>query len=217
MQEEVEIPPGYAMVGPKKIMMGVNTQLPRIGRQESMFRQGQGFQPAPGGAGLGQVRLRGQGGAFDRSAFIGQPAPSQIFMAQAPGKPPAGTSPEFSPVNDDQEVQRHPAMRLAWGKLKKKDAQQLAEDLADVIARMREKGIPPGMVAQIQTRLAYFSKSAQEGQEIEITEHEVQKMEAEILQLEEAEAATSPDGASSWLIAVSAAVGLGLLIDFLSD
>lgn len=211
MQEEVEIPPGYAMVGPKKIMMGVNTQLPRIGRQESMFRQGQGFQPAPAGAGLGQVRLRGQGGAFDRSGFIGQPVPSQIFMAQAPGKSPANT-----PVSDDQEVQRHPAMRLAWGKLKKMDAQQLSEQLADIIARMREKGIPPGMVAQIQTRLAYFSKSAQEGQEIEITEHEVQKMEAEILQLEEAEAAAPQDGSSGWLIAVGAAIGLGLLIDAIS-
>lgn len=107
-------------------------------------------------------------------------------------------------------------MRLSWGRLKKKDADQLAKALADVIARMREKGILPGMVAQIQARLANFAGNAQETQDIEITENEVQRMEAEILTLEEAEAATPSDGSPNWLIAVGAAIGLGLLIDAIS-
>lgn len=118
------------------------------------------------------------------------------------------------PPSEDQEVKRHPAMRLAWGKLKKLDAQQLADQLADVIARMRAKGIPPGMVAQIQARLANFAQSAPETAEVEITEHEVQRMEAEILALEEAEAQTSEAPSTNWLIAVGAAIGLGLLIDW---
>jgi len=214
-EEKVEIPHGYAMVGPKR-MMGANTQVPRFERQESMFRQGQGFQPAPGGAGLGQVRLHGQ-----RDTFPGQLPPSQVLMAQAPVKPPKTTTavepPSIAPEPlDDQGVQRHPAMRLAWGKLKKKDAQELATALADVIARMRAKGIPPGMVAQIQARLANFSATAPETADVEITEHEVQRMEAEILSLEEAEAQSAPDGSANWLIAVGAAIGLGLLIDAIS-
>lgn len=71
------------------------------------------------------------------------------------------------------------------------------------------------MVAQIQARLANFSATAPETADIEITEHEVQRMEAEILALEEAEAPESSNG-SNWLIAVGAAIGLGLLIDALS-
>lgn len=221
MQEEQEIPSGYAMVGPRK-MMATNTRLPRIERGESMFRQGQGFQPAPNGAGLGQVHLHKRGGAFDRPAFVGQLLSSQVEMAQASVKPqtstPSTSQPSMTPLPlDEQEVKRHPAMRLAWGRLKKKDAQELAAALADIIARMRAKGIPPGMVAQIQARLANFAASAQEGQEIEITEHEVQRMEAEILSLEEAEAKTAPDGSPNWLIAVGVAIGIGLLIDLIAD
>lgn len=105
---------------------------------------------------------------------------------------------------------------MAWGRLKKMDAQQLSEALADVIERMRGRGIIPGMIAQIQARLANFAGSAQENQDIEITEHEVQRMEAEILALEEAETAAPSGGSPNWLIAVGAAIGLGLLIDAIS-
>jgi len=163
---------------------------------------------------------------MERPAPVGQLPTSQISMAQAPAKVPV-TTPTAQPTTtppphasetsqDEKEVVRHPAMRLSWGRLKKKDAGELADALADVIARMRGKGIPPGMVAQIQARLANFSMNGQENQDIEITEHEVQKMEAEILALEEAEAATPSDGSPNWLIAVGAAIGLGLLIDAIS-
>ena len=223
MEEKVEIPPGYAMVGPKKRMMGQNTQLPRFDRQDSMFRDGRSFQPAANSAGLGQVRLHMRGGSFDRPAFVAQQIPAQPEMGQpAPSTlPPKQSLPEPKPTPPDQasepEVQRHPAMRLAWGRLKKKDAGELADALAEIIARMRAKNIPPGMVAQIQARLANFAATGQENADIEITEHEVQRMESEILALEQAEGATPPDNSTSnWLLAVGAAIGLGLLIDAIS-
>src|SRR4029079_4764469 len=120
------------------------------------------------------------------------------------------------PTIADKEVKRHPAMRLAWGRLKKKDAAELAQALAEVISRMRAKGIPPGMVAQIQARLSNFAATAPETADVEITEHEVQRMEAEILALEEVEAAPACDGDSNWLMPVGAASGVGLLIDWVS-
>jgi len=213
-EEKPPIPPGYALVGPKK-MIGQNVQLPRLDRQDSMFRDGRTFQPASN-SGLGPVRLHMAGGAFNRPQYVAQQIPTvEMGQTVAPPKiepPPTGVPPTIS----DQEVKRHPAMRLAWGRLKKKDAAELAKALAEVIARMRAKGIPPGMVAQIQARLANFAATAPETADVELTEHEVQRMEAEILVLEEAEAAPASDGNSNWLIAVGAAIGLGLLIDWVS-
>lgn len=214
------------MVGQKKNMMGSNVQLPRLDRGDSMFRDGRTFQPAPN-SGLGQVRLRMPvRNPFDRplmghQVVMGQqqqttttaPAPTLT-----PPPPKEQVLPPKASETAEEQVKRHPAMRLAWGKLKKLDAKALADQLADVIARMHAKGIPPGMVAQIQARLANFAADPKQapGAEVEITEHEVQKMEQEILSLEEAEA--QPEGGSpNWLIAVGAAVGLGLLIDWLSD
>lgn len=220
-EEKVQIPPGYAMVGPKK-MMGQNVQLPRLDRQDSMFRDGRTFQPAPN-SGLGPVRLHMAGSAFNRPQYVGQRIPTVEMGQTLPPKqevlPPKTEPPPTGvpPTTPGQEVKRHPAMRLAWGRLKKKDAAELAQALADVIARMRAKGIPPGMVAQIQARLANFAATAPETADVEVTEHEVQKMEDEILVLEEAESKTPESGGSAnWLIAVGAAIGLGLLIDALS-
>jgi hypothetical protein len=208
-EEKEEIPPGYALVGPKK-MMGANMQLPRFDRQESMFRQGRSFQPAAN-AGLGQLRLRMpvQDGVFDRQQFVGQT--SRISLAQAPSQ--TETAPPVAPPAG-QGVRRRPAMRVAWGRLKKMDAQQLADLLAQVLERMKAKGIPPGMVEKIQARLAAFSASAPATETVEITELEVQQMDAEILALEEAEA---KDEATPWIIATGAAIGLGLLFSWLSD
>lgn len=210
------------MVGPKK-MIGQNVQLPRLDRQDSMFREGRTFQPAPN-TGLGPVRLHMAGGAFNRPQFVGQAVYVEMGQTYTPPKqtvepPPKQTPPppaDMQETTEDRGVQRHPAMRLAWGRLKKKDAAELAAALADVIARMRAKGIPPGMVAQIQARLANFAATAPEAADVEITEHEVQRMEAEILALEEVEAAPASGGNSNWLIAVGAAIGLGLLIDWVS-
>jgi hypothetical protein len=217
-EEKEEIPPGYALVGPKKTM-GANMQLPRFDRQESMFRQGRSFQPAPS-AGLGQLRLRMpvQGGVFDRQQFVGQVqsmptlAP-RVALSQAHRPDPGWDKTEMAPPAG-QGVRRRPAMRIAWGRLKKMDAQQLADLLAQVLDRMKAKGIPPGMVEKIQARLAAFSASAPATETVEITEPEVQQMDAEILALEEAEA---KDDATPWIIATGAAIGLGLLFSWLSD
>jgi len=222
MEEEKHIPPGYAMVGPRKAM-AQNVQLPRLDRQNSMFREGRTFQPAQNSP-LGPVRLHMQGGAFNRPQFVGQQIPTVEMGQNNPPKevlppktepPPTGVPPPGTQPSD-QEVKRHPAMRLAWGRLKKKDAAELAQSLADVIARMRAKGIPPGMVAQIQARLANFAATAPEAADVEVTEHEVQRMESEILALEEAEGASTSGSNYNWLIAVGAAIGLGLLIDAVS-
>lgn len=213
-EEKVEIPPGYAMVGPKRNVMGQSVQLPRFDRQ---LQEGRSFRPAMNSE-LGPVRLHLQGAAFNRPQFVGQQIPAPVEMAQAlPPKPPKEPPPEMKPETTAQGVQRHPAMRLAWGRLKKKDAKELADALAEVIARMRAKNIPPGMVAQIQARLANFAATAPDTADVEITQYEAQRMESEILVLEEAEG-TSPQGggSSNWLIAVGAAIGLGLLIDALS-
>lgn len=223
-EEKVHIPPGYAMVGTRK-PMGQNVQLPRLDRQGSMFRDGRNFQPAQNST-LGPVRLHMQGGAFNRPQFVGQSIPTVEMGQTLPPKqeaipktepPPTGVPPTTPP--GQEQVKSHPAMRLAWGKLKKKDAQELADALAEVIARMRAKNIPPGMVAQIQARLANFAADPKQPAtaEVEITEHEVQKMNDEILVLEEAEgSAPQSSSTANWLIAVGAAIGLGLLIDAVS-
>ena len=98
------------------------------------------------------------------------------------------------------------------------DAQQLADTLADVIARMQAKNIPPGIIVQIQARLANFAVNGLPDAEVEITESEVKQMDAELLTLEDAEArdAQNSSGTSSWLIAVGAAIGIGLLVDWVS-
>lgn len=206
--------------------MGQNVQLPRLDRQGSMFRDGRSFQPAQNSV-LGPVRLHMQGGAFNRPQFVGQSIPTVEMGQTLPPKqevpktepPPTGVPPPGA-ATSEEAVKSHPAMRLAWGRLKKKDAKELADALAEVIARMRAKNIPPGMVAQIQARLANFAADPKQPAtaEVEITEHEVQKMNDEILVLEEAEG-TAPESSSStanWLIAVGAAIGLGLLIDAVS-
>lgn len=72
-------------------------------------------------------------------------------------------------------------------------------------------------VAKIQARLSAFASNAKEMDAVEITEPEVQQMEAEILSLEAAEAESLKDGATPWIIATGAAIGLGLLINWLSD
>jgi len=204
-------------------------QLARFDRQESMFRQGQTFQPSAG-SNLGPVKLHAlQGGMHDRPKFVGQmppqraaaPArfqrPSSLAAAPAPAPAPVPAPAPAQPTVP-QEVPRHPAIRIAWGRLKKMDAQQLADTLADVIARMQAKNIPPGIIVQIQARLANFAVNGLPDAEVEITESEVKQMDAELLTLEDAEArdAQNSSGTSSWLIAVGAAIGIGLLVDWVS-
>lgn len=214
-EETIEIPPGYALVGKKKTM-GANMQLPRFDRQNSMFQSGRDFQPASSG-GMGQVRLRIP---VQNSPFIGQMGQQQTTtpgVNQQP--PPTGVPPENPPKKNETPISRRPAMRIAWGRLKKMDAQQLSDTLADIVARMKAKGIPPGMVGQIQARLASFAASAPTAAaEVEITQQEVEKMDQELLLLEDAEAKdASASSATPWLIAIGAALGLGLLIDWMSD
>lgn len=110
-------------------------------------------------------------------------------------------------------------MRIAWGRLKKMDAQELADTLADIIARMQAKNIPPGIIVQIQARLANFAVNGAPNAEVEITEPEVKQIDQELLALEDAEAKDVPsnNGTTSWLIAVGAAIGIGLLVDWVSD
>lgn len=201
--------------------MGASMQLPRIDRQESMFSQGRSFQPAPGNASLGQVRLRTQLGAFDRQPFLGQQVPTmttpstpQVPVTPAPVPP---VTPPDGNKNPKPERPR-PAMRIAWGRLKKMDAKQLADALAAILERMKARGIPPGMVEKIQARLAGFSATAPETAEVEITEPEVVEMEAQILALEAAEAQdASVNAATPWLVGTGVVIGLGLLVSWLSD
>lgn len=181
-----------------------------------MFSQGRSFQPATNASiGQAQLRIPVQGGVFNQQAFIGQGT-----------KPPEGPRlPDMSvPVAPDsvppkgQEVRRHPAMRIAWGRLKKMDAKQLADTLAKVLERMKAKGIPPGMVEQIQARLASFATTAPETETVEITEPEVIQMEAELLDLEAAEAKdVSGNAMNPWVVGLGAALGLGILASWLSD
>lgn len=203
--------------------MGASTQLPRFGRQESMFRQARSFEPVPGSS-LGAVKLRMpmRGGAFDRPSFVGQsmvPVEPGPVMSQAPTQTPIMppvTPPPSTPSG--HAIPRHSAVRLAWGKLKKADAQQLADLLAQVLQRMKaQQGIPSGMVEKIQARLSTFVANANLTDTVEITEPEVQQVEAEILALEDMEVQGSKDGATPWIIATAAAIGLGLLINWLSD
>jgi hypothetical protein len=194
-------------------MMGSNV-LPRFDREASMFRPGRTFQPMSSG-GLGQIRLHtpaDRPDIFGRRAFVGQAYPQ-------PTQQPPAAAPLPAPDRDQdkgQGVQRRPAIRIAWGRLKKMDAEQLSELLTQILERMKVKGIPPGMVAKIQARLADFNLNAPSTAEVEITEAEVKQMDEQLLALETAEAQDSSDGVKPWIIATGAAIGLGLLIDWLA-
>jgi len=188
-------------------------QLPKIGRQESMFHQGKGaFQPASAGS-LGQVRLRSAGSLFAPPPMLPprQPAYSPEMGQASPIDP--GASPV--PV---QDVPRRPAIRIAWGRLKKADAVQLADVLAEILERMRALDIPAGMVSKIQARMEAFAASGPVTATVELTEPEVRQLDAEILLLEETEAKETSEAATvPWALIAASAAGLGILITLLSD
>lgn len=189
--------------------MQATSQLPRLDRQESMFRQGRSFQPIPGPGSLGQVTLR-NAPAANRGAFVGQQATTTVQTVTPPAAPPvAPPAPAELPATEPPPKPR-PALRLAWGRLKKLDAEQLAAELQKILERAEAKGVPAGMIARIQERLASFSKRASAVETIELTEPEVQQMEAEILALEEAEA-QEPDLTTSLLVVGGVLAAAGLL------
>lgn len=191
--------------------MNMNTQLPRFDRQESMFRQGRDFQPMPGQ--LGQVSLRGVGPFARRPAFVGQQQTTTV--QQAPAEPTAPPAPPPPPPSRPQGEDRpRPGLRLAWGRLKKVEAAELAAQLQQIVERMKAQNMPPGIVAQVQARLEQFSQKASDLATVEITEPEVQQMEAEILALEEAEA-TSESAATPLLVAAGALAAIGILVELL--
>lgn len=190
-------------------------QLPRLDRQESMFRQGRTFQPAPGS--LGQVALRG---TPTPGPFMGQVQTTTTTPTAQP-VPPAEPAPAAGPA---QQVVQEPAvpprprpgLRLAWGRLKKMDAEELAAQLADILERLKARNLPSGAVARIQERLATFSKRATAVETVEITEPEVQQMEAEILSLEEAEAQEG-SSATPILIVAGTLAAVGILSALFGD
>ena len=147
------------------------------------------------------------GGVFSRQPFLGQQQTAPTQQTTVPTQQP----PVTTPPPETRPKEGKPGRRLAWGRLKKLEAQELAQYLSEISDRMKKVGIPPGIVDQIKDKLGSFVATAPPTAEVEVTDEQAQQLEAAILSLETAEA-QQPSGVSTALVV--AGVGLGLLILF---
>lgn len=195
-------------VGHTNRLLGSSVQ--RVDRQSSIFGGGKGFQPMPK-AEMGQApgRIQVVGGVFARQPFLGQLPPVQRPSPQVQMATPQTDSKQTQrgsavPVEDGGK----PGRRLAWGRMKKLEAQELSVYLAEIVDRMKAAGIPAGIVAQIKDKLDTFVKTAPAAGEVEISEVETQALSEAILELETVE---QQEGLGIKTSTVLVVAGVGLL------
>lgn len=202
-EEEARTPSGYT-----NKLLGSPVQ--RVDRQSSIFGNGKGFTPM--NASMGHPgRIQVVGGVFARQPFLGQLPPSsrsspQVShpqMAQPKPQPQKGSAAQ---VQDGTEEK--PGRRLAWGRMKKLEAQELSMYLAEIADCMRKAGIPAGILAQIKDKLDTFVKTAPPAGEVEISETETQALNEAIFELEVAEQQAGSGITTSTVLVVA---GVGLL------
>lgn len=98
--------------------------------------------------------------------------------------------------------------RQAWGQLKKQDAAELAEYLAEIERRMEDANIPVGIVRQIREKLEAFAIGSEpESAEIGLSETEAAALDVAIMNLETVESSSAP----SFATAAAVVAGIGIL------
>ncbi len=182
-----------------------------LGRPTAIDRGGapgqfipRGYQTQPFGGGNQGVQL----GAIP---LANARAVRQPTLAQAPPPQPVqlaqGNGAEVPPVTTPRPVP--PGKALAWGMLKKQDAAELAEHLAEIERRMMAADIPAGIVAQIREKLSAFARSdAPEDADIELSETEAESLNVAIMNLESVESESKP----SFATAAAVIAGVGLIV-----
>ncbi len=207
-EERPPIPPGYTVLrGGQQQHQGGSPRVTSLGRPSAIERGGapgqfipRGYQTQPFG-GTQQVTLGAVPLANARA--VQQPTLAQVTTTPAPGDDTGATPPPPVPAQASESVYR----RQAWGKLKKQDAAELAEYLAEIEKRMEEANIPVGIVKQIREKLdAFAAGSDPEDAEISLSETEAAALDVAIMNLETSEGSAAPSFATA--AAVIAGVGL---------
>lgn len=154
------------------------------------------------GVRLGAVRLANPQ-MVSQPSVLGQNGDTPPVVVQ----PGPGTQPPEDPNGKPAWESDKPGKRLAWGKFKKKDAEELAAYLAEIESRMDELNVPSGIVKQIRLKLETFATgNLPPDAEVTVTEEEAVQLNAAIFSLEEAEASKPPSFATA--AAVVATLGL---------
>lgn len=206
------VPPGYTVpVGvasrerPRVAPLGTPRAIARGGGVAGTFipaGQQQQVQPMQrAGMPLGAMRLANPH-MVSQPSVLGQNGDAPLQVQPGPDTQPP-QDPNGKPVWESDK----PGKRLAWGKFKKKDAEELAAFLAEIESRMDELNVPSGIVKQIRLKLETFvASNVPVEAEVTITEEETTQLNAAIFSLEEAEASQPPSFATA--AAVVAALGL---------
>ncbi len=204
-EERPPIPPGYTVLRGGQQQQGA-PRVTALGRPSAVDRApGQfipkGYQTQPFGGGQG---LRLGEIPISNVRAVHQPTLAQVTTAPVPGDDTVAVPPPPVPAQATQSVYR----RKAWGLLKKKDAAELAEYLAEIEKRMVAADIPVGIVKQIREKLdAFAASNVQEGAEIDLSETEAAALDVAIMNLEQVESKATP----SFATAAAVVAGVGIL------
>ena len=151
-----------------------------IGRSNAIARmQGSVFSATPRGSRMGQMGHLGRVPVVNGTAF------RRVVLGQ--DQEPA---PDDLPPGDSGQNGR----ARAWGQLKKLEAEEFMVALQDIEARMGELKLPPGIVTQIADRLQVFLNTSAPDATFEMTEEEMNGLDAVIFAVETREAEQKAPG-----------------------
>lgn len=170
-----------------------------IARSHAVDRMnGSVFSGLPQGSRMGTApgRVPIVGGLGFRGGFIGQE-----------GRPIEDQPPRETPEMTEDSRSR----RMAWGRLKKLEAEELLAELKLIEERMRSRQMPAGIVAQIADRIEAFVQTAPKDAEFTMSEDEVNELDTAILALEAEEKASTTGTAT---LVVLGALGVTALAIF---
>lgn len=159
------------------------------------------------------------GGVGQRQPFLGSVGVGQQMATKRgmvrEGMPPA-VDPGAPTGDERREPDRGPSPRAlerrrAWGRLKKLEAEELADYLATIAGRMEELDIPPGIVKKFEKKLRGFAETAAPQAELQLSDAEIAELDQAILSYEEVE---SKETVKRYAIGagVIAAIGVGAAI-----
>lgn len=215
-EEKNPLPAGYTRVmsgaqqpqGASRVLsLGRPSAIERGGGPGQFVPSGYKVQPfgAQQGIRLGEIPVANAPAV--RQPTLGQATTTPIGTEPAPPPLPSNgnNGGAFLPTQAAQSAYR----RRAWGRLKKRDASELAEYLAEIENRMDAANIPAGIVRQIREKLDTFAASAEpEEAEIEISDTEAAALDVAILNLEQVEQNQTPSFATT----AAVVAGLGIIV-----
>lgn len=130
---------------------------------------------------------------------------------------PAAVPPEERPRRrgpDDQGppgfVDR-PGVQLPWGLLKKREVPEILRILDVTIEELEARGVPPGILTQIEAKLVDFEETAPPDAEIELSDEEIEAVEHALMLTEGAGLDAARPSAALPIVIVGAA-GLAALL-----